>query len=124
MFCHQCGQALPAGVNFCSSCGASANANVFTASPFNTMYRPRANRMMAGVCAAIHLRYGWDLTATRILAVLLGVLLFPLGEIAYLVAWILIPEEVALVPQPNYSAPNYSAPIQTPPPSSQDPQTR
>jgi phage shock protein C len=101
MFCRQCGQALPAGANFCSSCGAPANANVFTASPFSTMYRPRAPRMIAGVCAAFHLRYGWDLTATRILMVLLGVLLFPVGEIMYVVAWVLIPEEVPLVPQPN-----------------------
>ena len=106
MFCHQCGQALPAGANFCASCGAPANANVFTASPFNTMYRPRALRMIAGVCAAIHLRYGWDLTATRILAVILAIFLFPLTEIAYVVAWLLIPEEVPLVPQSNYTAPN------------------
>lgn len=55
--------------------------------------------MLAGVCAAIHIRYGWDLVATRILAVLLGVLLFPVGEIAYLVAWVLIPEEPAFIPQ-------------------------
>ncbi len=106
MFCHKCGQALPAGANFCSSCGAPANANVFTASPFSTMYRPRARRMIAGVCAALHLRYGWDLAATRILAVLLGVLLFPVGEIAYLVGWLLIPEEVPLVPQANPIVPN------------------
>ena len=104
MFCQKCGQALPAGANFCSSCGAPANANVFTASPFNTMYRPRGLRIFAGVCAAIHLRYGWDLTATRILAVVLGIFLFPLTEIAYLVAWLLIPEEVPLIPQP-YSEP-------------------
>jgi phage shock protein PspC (stress-responsive transcriptional regulator) len=58
-------------------------------------------RMIAGVCAAIYLRYGWDLTATRILAVILGVFLFPLTEIAYIVLWLLIPEEVPLIPQSN-----------------------
>ena len=98
MFCHKCGQALPAGANFCAACGAPANANFYTASPFNTMYRPRNLRMMAGVCAALHVRYGWDLTATRILAVILGVVLFPLTEIAYVVAWLLIPEEVLPMP--------------------------
>ncbi len=103
MFCHKCGQSLPAGANFCASCGAPANANVFTASPFNTMYRPRGLRIFAGVCAAIHLRYGWDLTATRILAVILGVLLFPVTEIAYIVAWLLIPEEVLPTPVEVYS---------------------
>lgn len=100
MFCHQCGQPLPPGANFCSSCGAPANANVFTASPLHTMYRPRALRMMAGVCAAFALRYGWDLTATRIVVIILGIFLFPLMEIIYLVAWLLIPEEVPFVVTP------------------------
>ncbi len=109
MFCHKCGQALPAGANFCAGCGAPANANYYTASPFNTMYRPRALRMIAGVCAAIHLRFGWDLTATRILAVILAVILFPLTEIAYIIAWLLIPEEVLPAPievlSPNQTVP-------------------
>lgn len=102
MFCQKCGMALPPGANFCSSCGTPLNANVFTASPLNTMYRPRGLRMIAGVCAALYLRYGWDLTAIRIVTVILAVFLFPLTEIAYLVAWLLIPEEIATIPQqPN-----------------------
>jgi phage shock protein C len=98
MFCHKCGQPLAPGANFCASCGAPANANLYTASPFTTMYRPRQLRMFAGVCAAIHLRYGWDLTATRILAVILGIIVFPVTEVAYLIAWLMIPEEVLPVP--------------------------
>ena len=107
MFCHRCGPSLAAGANFCPSCGASKSVNGFTASPLHSMYRPRSPRMWAGVCAALHLRFGWDLTATRILAVLLGVLLFPVGEIAYLVAWLLIPEEGATVPPSTVVAPNH-----------------
>lgn len=105
MFCHQCGKSLPPGVNFCSNCGAQINNGIFTASPASTMFRPQAIRVMAGVCAAIALRYGWDLTATRILAVVLGILIFPLPEIAYLVGWLVIPEEVPLVPRANYGPP-------------------
>jgi phage shock protein PspC (stress-responsive transcriptional regulator) len=59
--------------------------------------------MIAGVCAAIHLRFGWDLVATRILAVILAVFLFPVTEIAYIIAWLLIPEEVLPVPVEAYS---------------------
>lgn len=106
MFCHRCGQSLAAGANFCPSCGASANPNVFTASPLHTLYRPRSPRVFAGVCSALHLRFGWDLTATRLLAALMGVLLFPVGEIAYLVAWLVIPEEVATVPPSTVAAPS------------------
>ncbi len=100
MFCHQCGKPLPPGANFCSACGASATPGVFTASPLNTMYRPRALRMIAGVCAAFAVRFGWDLTAIRIVAVVLAIVLFPLTEIAYLIAWLVIPEEVPLMPPP------------------------
>lgn len=100
MFCQKCGKPLAPGANFCSACGASAAPGVFTASPLNTMYRPRLLRMVAGVCAAFTVRYGWDLTAVRIVTVILGIFLFPLTEIAYLVAWLLIPEEVPFVPQP------------------------
>ncbi len=107
MFCHNCGQALPVGANFCPTCGVRANANVFTASAVNTMYRPRGYRMMAGVCAAFALRYGWDLAATRIVTVILAIFLFPLTELAYLICWLLIPEEVPfVVPQPGVNVPN------------------
>lgn len=101
MFCHQCGKSLPAAANFCPGCGAPASANIFAASPLNTIYRPRFPRVIAGVCAGVALRYGWDLTATRIVTVIFGVLIFPVVEIAYLVAWMLIPEEVPLVPHPQ-----------------------
>ncbi len=113
MFCHQCGKPLPTGANFCPACGAPASANVFAASPLSTMYRPRMNRMIAGVCAAISIRFGWDLTATRIVAVILGILIFPILEIAYLIAWLLIPEEVPLM----------SPPYVPPPPAPQPPPT-
>jgi phage shock protein C len=121
MFCRQCGQALPAGANFCSTCGTPVNANVFTASPYSTIYRPRALRMIAGVCAAFHLRYGWDLVITRILMVLMGILLFPVGEIVYVVSWLLIPEEVPLIPQAGPVAQNPGAEPHSTPSGNQSP---
>lgn len=112
MFCHQCGKPLPPSASFCPNCGASANGSVFAASPLRTMYRPQGQRMLAGVCAAFALRYRWDLTATRIVTVLLGVLIFPVMEIAYVVAWMLIPEEVPL----GVQVPPYVPPPPPPPP--------
>lgn len=114
MFCHNCGQALPVEANFCSRCGVAVSARAgapYAPSPFNTMYRPRTPRMIAGVCAALHIRYRWDLTAMRILAVVLAIFLFPLAEIAYLVAWLLIPEEGTQAPQPDSTV---SSPEDTP----------
>ncbi|HEX4019996.1 MAG TPA: PspC domain-containing protein [Acidobacteriaceae bacterium] len=93
MFCKQCGQQFPDGAVFCPGCGTPVNRMGAQAGPAGTMFRPRDNRMLVGVCAAIARRYGWDLTATRILTVLIGIFVFPLGEIAYLCGWLLIPEE-------------------------------
>ena len=70
---------------------------------------------MAGVCAAFALRYRWDLTATRIITVLLGVLIFPVMEVAYVVAWMLIPEEVPFGMQMPYVPP--PPPVPPAPPS-------
>jgi phage shock protein C len=111
MYCHQCGKSLPASSSFCPSCGAPATGTGFAAAAtLRTMYRPQGQRMLAGVCAAFALRYRWDLTATRIITVLLGVLIFPVMEVAYIVGWMLIPEEVPLGMQAPYAPPPPPAP--------------
>ena len=61
--------------------------------PGTPLVRPRRGRQIAGVCLAFSRSYGWDLKLIRIIAVL--VLFFSSGllGIAYLAAWIGIPEE-------------------------------
>lgn len=54
--------------------------------------RPRTGRVIAGVCAAIANRFGWSPTTVRVVAVVS--LLLPGPQIlAYILLWILIPEE-------------------------------
>jgi phage shock protein PspC (stress-responsive transcriptional regulator) len=53
--------------------------------------------MIAGVCAGFALRYGWNLNLTRILTALL-VIFTGVGAIAYLVAWVIIPEAPYALP--------------------------
>ena len=48
--------------------------------------------MIGGVCAAFALRYGWDVTVTRIITALL-IVFTGVGILAYIAAWIIIPEE-------------------------------
>lgn len=100
MYCPECGRLFPPAANFCPNCGAAANPGMFAASAFHTIFRPRSHRMIAGVCAAFAVRFGWDLAATRIVAVLLAIFLFPATEIAYLAAWLLIPEQSIPVSPP------------------------
>jgi phage shock protein PspC (stress-responsive transcriptional regulator) len=57
-----------------------------------TLYRPRDNRVIAGVCSGIARRFGIDPTIVRILFV--ASLLLPGPQILiYLVAWILMPDQ-------------------------------
>jgi phage shock protein PspC (stress-responsive transcriptional regulator) len=57
-----------------------------------TLYRPRDNRVIAGVCSGIARRFGIDPTIVRILFV--ASLLLPGPQIViYLAAWVLMPTE-------------------------------
>ena len=49
--------------------------------------------MLGGVCAGIGLYFDVDVSIVRILWVVLTVLSIGIGVIAYIAAWILVPEE-------------------------------
>jgi len=57
-----------------------------------TLYRPRNGRKIAGVCAGIAYRFGWDPTLVRVIAVL-SILLPGPQVLAYIVLWIVMPSE-------------------------------
>ncbi len=89
------------------------------------LLRPRYDRKIAGVCAAFARAYGWDLTIVRLVLVLL-VFFGGGGVLAYIVCWLVIPEEPVGMPpyvasypvDPNYPPPpppNYSAGTNYPP---------
>ena len=54
--------------------------------------RPRDGRVIAGVCAGLARRFGWDVSLVRVLAVL-SVLLPGPQVIIYLVMWLVIPQD-------------------------------
>ena len=97
MFCPQCGKPLSTGANFCSACGREI---VPQAGRFyqTRIVRPRFERLVAGVLAGIALYYGWDLTLVRILFVVIVCLTSGLAILAYLAAWILMPDAPYALP--------------------------
>ncbi len=58
----------------------------------NGIVRPRQGRVVAGVCAAVANRFGWNTTVVRILTVI-AVVFFGLSLWAYLILWLVIPTE-------------------------------
>ena len=57
------------------------------------MERPRKERLLAGVCAAIANYFGWDPTLVRIVYALLTVFTAFSGIIIYFILLLIIPEE-------------------------------
>ena len=54
--------------------------------------RPKNGRVIAGVCAAVARRFGWNVTLVRVLTVL-SILIPGPQVVLYIVLWILIPQE-------------------------------
>ena len=57
----------------------------------STLVRPKEGRVVAGVCAGIADRFGWDRSLVRVLFVVSFLLPGP-QILIYLVLWLLIPE--------------------------------
>jgi phage shock protein C len=98
MYCMHCGKQLDPSSRFCSACGATINGGPMAGAgaPFARtaqLVRPRQNRMIAGVCAGFAQHYGWDLNLVRILTALMIFFSAGGGLIAYIIAWVIIPEE-------------------------------
>jgi phage shock protein C len=95
-FCAACGASLPGGARFCSTCGRAVIEP--GAQPrLRQLIRPRAGRKLAGVCQGLANQYGWDVTLTRVIAVVLAVMVFPIGLLLYGVLWLTMPEELMVV---------------------------
>ena len=110
MTCSTCGREERAEANFCSHCGRVLAWRVNPASfasgsyaPFGMkLTRPREGRMIAGVCAGLADHYGWDVSLVRILLVV-SMFLGGLPVVAYLAAWIVIPNAPYLLPAGVYA---------------------
>ena len=57
------------------------------------LVRSRDGRMLAGVCAGIAGYFGLDVTLVRVIWAVVSVITGGVGVLAYLVAWVIIPDE-------------------------------
>jgi phage shock protein C len=109
--CKNCGNAMNDDAHFCSACGAPMGATQPSQTyspPYGTGYppsprliRPRVGRMVAGVCQGLANSYAWDVTWVRVITVLLTIFGGGIGLVAYVVFWIVMPEEPLALPQPT-----------------------
>jgi phage shock protein C len=89
---------VEAAARFCPACGAVVQPVVVGAPIFGQLVRPRTPRVFGGVCSGLAMHYGWDITTVRLLWVLC-VLFAGTGILAYIIAWIVIPEAPYTLPE-------------------------
>src|SRR2546423_14195810 len=88
MYCNYCGKGIQDDANVCAYCGTRVGGIIAR----KRLVRPRTGRKIAGVCLGVAEYFDVDVTPVR-LVWLLALVLGGCGLIAYLAAWIVIPNE-------------------------------
>jgi phage shock protein C len=96
MYCWNCGKQLEDTANYCSVCGAArAGYSPLAAGPGGAkeLRRIREGKKIAGVCGGVARYFDLDVTLVRILWVALTICPPIPGLIAYIVCWIVMPQD-------------------------------
>ena len=108
LFCSNCGKSMGDDAHFCSACGRQLYTHPVQFAQ-TRLIRPRQGRMIAGVCQGLANNYGWDVVWVRVITVLATIFSSGAGLIAYIVFWLVMPEELLMLPPASiYSQPSGS----------------
>jgi phage shock protein C len=94
MYCPQCGKEYSQRVNFCCNCGTSFSAPAVQ--HVNKLTRSRTDKKIAGVCGGFASYFNMDSTLIRIIWLMM-VIFVGCGVLAYLIAWMVMPQEQSVV---------------------------
>jgi phage shock protein PspC (stress-responsive transcriptional regulator) len=95
MYCNYCGKVIQEDANVCAYCGKRVAAVIAR----KRLVRPREGRKVAGVCLGLAEYFDLDVTVIRMVWVL-AVIFGGTGLLAYVVGWIVMPEEPEIATAP------------------------
>lgn len=97
MHCKRCDRDIPGEASYCSFCGAAQHETSTFPPGAKRLTRSRTNGKVAGVCAGFAEYFEVDVTLVRavwlILSIVPGVIIG--GVVAYILAWLVMPESSA-----------------------------
>src|SRR6266704_3170281 len=100
MFCTACGLEMGEDAAFCSRCGKATGAPAtLCVCPPQRLSRPMRDKKIAGVCAGFARYFGVDVTLVRVIWLVLVFWPLPVGLIAYIIAWIVMPRDPLALPE-------------------------
>ena len=94
MYCNYCGKLIQDDANVCAYCGIRVGSVLAR----KRLMRPRNGRKIAGVCAGFAEYFDLDVTVVRVVWLISVFLGAGLSLIAYVIAWIVVPEEPLVLP--------------------------
>ena len=95
MYCNYCGKVIQDDAAVCAYCGVRVAGSLAR----TKLVRPRLGRKVAGVCLGFSEYFDVDVTLVRI-AWLITAFMGCFGCVAYIIAWIVMPEERLLLQAP------------------------
>ncbi len=103
MYCNYCGKVIQDDANHCAYCGTRVGGSMAR----KRLMRPRAGRKIGGVCLGFAEYFDIDPALLRVVWLLVAVL-GGTGILAYIIAWIVMPEEPLYLTAPatGQSVPN------------------